>query len=307
MDIILLALIPVILLLVFGNIFRRTQFLLPDFWAAGDKLTYFVLFPSLLISKVSQVNLATIDFFRVVAFVVVYFFLVSLLSYGIYKFSQAKKTQLSSIYQGALRFNSYVYFAIIEAVWGNSVLSSAALIAGVMIPIVNVCCVASFSVTSDKNLISSTLVSIVKNPLIIAAFVGFVANVFPVLLPQVLFNTLDIMSRAALPLALLSVGAAVRVKTLFVVHDGFSRLSLWLTAIGRLVIVPALALAISYGLGVGEELRVIFVTFAAVPTATSSYILSKQMGGDADMMATIISLQTVLSVISLVFWLNIII
>lgn len=304
MNAILPAIIPTILLLVLGNILRRRKFLLSDFWAASDKLTYFVLFPALLVTKVSQVDLSTIDFYQVFAFVGLYFGAISLSAFIIYRCTQAKKNQLSTIYQGVLRFNSYVYFAIIEAVWGQGALASAALIAGVMIPMVNVCCVASFAPARGHFSWVSTLLSIVKNPLILAALAGFVANLFPLLLPHILFNTLDILSRAALPLALLSVGAAVRIKTLFAVPQGFSRGSLWLTTAVRLIAAPTLALLITYVLGIHNDLQVIFVMFAAVPTATSSYILSKQLGGDADMMATVISLQTVLSVFSLVFWLN---
>lgn len=303
MNIIILAILPTILLLVLGNTLRRRAFVSREFWAGSDKLTYFVLFPALLISKVSQVDLSTIDFAQIFGFILLYFALVSLLAWGIYRLTKAKANQFSSLYQGVLRFNSYVYFAIIEAVWGQGTLAVSALIAGVMIPIVNVCCVASFSVGSGRFSLFNTLKSIIKNPLIIGALLGFIANLFPVLLPKVLFNTLLILSKAALPLALLSVGAAVQLKMLLVAHEGFSRRALWADTLARLIIVPAMALAITSLLGISAEIRVILVMFAAVPTATSSYILSKQLKGDADLMATIISLQTVLSVPSLIFWL----
>lgn len=304
MNVIFIALLPTILLLVLGNVLRRRGFVPLEFWAAGDKLTYFVLFPAMLVTKVSQVDLGKINFSQIFLFVLLYFAFLSLLTWGIYRQTKASPNQFSSLYQGILRFNSYVYFAIVGALWGSEALAMAALIAGVVIPMVNVCCVASFAVGSGDFSLLRTLKTIIKNPLIIAALLGFIANLFPLILPQVLFDTLAILAKAALPLALLSVGAAVRIKMLFAASEGFSQQALWLGTLARLIIAPMVALLLANLLQINEEILLILVVFAAVPTATSSYILAKQLQGDAQMMATIISLQTVLSVLTLVFWLH---
>lgn len=304
MNIILIAILPTILLLVLGNLLRRYAFLPSSFWAASDRLTYFVFFPALLVTKVSVVDLSTIDFMQVFIFITLYFSIISVLTYGLYRLAGASVRQFSSIYQGVLRFNSYVYFAIIAAMWGGQTLATAALIAGVCIPVVNVCCIAAFSLGSGKFSIQSSVFSVLKNPLIIASLLGFVVNVLPVLMPRVLFDTLVILSKAALPLALLSVGAAVRVKKLVVSQGDFSYVTLWGSTLIRLLVAPAIALVIIRLLGMESEMSQVFVLFAAVPTATSSFILSKQLGGDAELMATMISLQTVMSMLSLVFWLD---
>lgn len=307
MNIILPAIVPVILLLVLGHILRRTGFLSADFWSLSDKLTYFVLFPALLVAKVSQVNLLTIDFSQLLGFVLLYFVIISVMAYLIYRLTSKQPAQFSSIYQGVLRFNSYVYFAIIEAVWGQTTLATAALIAGIAIPMVNVCCVSAFAFAGGQFSIRKLVLSIVKNPLIIGALLGFVANVLPWLMPTFVFDTCVILSTAALPLALLSVGAAVSIKSLLVAHDGGARQAIWATSVARLCLVPMIALLLNQLLSIEGEIAAALMLFAATPTATSSYILSKQLGGDADMMATLISLQTVLSIVSLIFWLGILV
>lgn len=174
-----------------------------------------------------------------------------------------------------------------------------------VIPVVNICCVAAFSVSGGSFALANTLKTIAKNPLIMGALLGFVANIFPVLLPAVVLNTLAIASKAALPLALLSVGAAVQIHSLLKAHAGFSKKVLWSSTIARLCLAPTIAWLVCYGLGIQGDIHNIFVLFAAVPTATSSYILSKQLHGDAEMMAAMISLQTVLSIATLVFWLGV--
>lgn len=307
MVIILAAIVPTIFLMILGNSFRRSGFLPADFWAASDKLTYYALFPALLITKVSQVDLSAIDFSQLLLFIVLYFSGVSLIVYVIYRLTGENRKQFSSVYQGVLRFNSYIYFAIAEAVWGQQTLALSALIAGSVIPIVNVCCIASFSVGSGHFSVRSTIKSILNNPLIIGAMLGFLANLFPILLPRVLFDSLAILSKAALPLALLSVGAAIQVKMLFATYDKSSYWRITLTTVGRLLFAPLLAYLLTIGLGITGDMKLVLVLFAAVPTATSSYILAKQMGGDAEMMATLISLETVMSVFSLLLWLKLLV
>ncbi|MGY0398793.1 MAG: AEC family transporter [Ostreibacterium sp.] len=304
MNIILTALMPIILLLILGNVCRRTGFLTNDFWAASDKLTYFVLFPALLTTKVSQVDLSAINFPQLFTFILLYFSLNSALVWGIYKATKAKPNQFSSLYQSILRFNSYIYFAIIESVWGSNTLIISALVASVCVPIINICCIASFTVDSGQFSVKKILLPIIKNPIIIASLLGLIANIFPYLLPTVLFNAASILSKAALPLALLSVGAAVQIKMLLTRHDEFSLASLWLSTLVRLIISPVIALLITRLFNIDNELSTILTLFAAVPTATSSYILAKQLKGDANLMATMISLQTILSVFSLSLWLS---
>ena len=50
------------------------------------------------------------------------------------------------------------------------------------------------------------------------------------------------------------------------------------------------------GKGIGQEVAVLF---AALPTASSSYIMSRQLGGDAPLMAGITTLQTLLAAVTL--------
>lgn len=172
-------------------------------------------------------------------------------------------------------------------------------------PTVNVICVLSFSVGGGKVNLLRVIYSVIKNPLIIGCLLGFIANLYPALLPVAVFNTMDILSRAALPLALLSIGAAVRVSLIFDLSNTVNPLMLWSTTLVRLFVCPLLYWAIAVLFGFDDITTHILILLAAVPTATSSYILTKQLGGDADLMVTIISLETVLSIFSLMFWLYI--
>ena len=58
--------------------------------------------------------------------------------------------------------------------------------------------------------------------------------------------------------------------------------------------------------GIGGTARTVAVIAAAVPTAASSFILARQMGGDATLMANLITVQVLLAVVTLplMMWLS---
>ncbi len=71
----------------------------------------------------------------------------------------------------------------------------------------------------------------------------------------------------------------------------------------RLLLMPLLASGFTALLGVTGTARGIAILAAAVPTASASYILARKMGGDAKLMAEIVTLQTLLAVVTLPFFL----
>ena len=50
---------------------------------------------------------------------------------------------------------------------------------------------------------------------------------------------------------------------------------------------------------IDDTARSVGMLYSALPCASTAYILSKQMGGDADLMASIITTTTVLSVFTI--------
>jgi predicted permease len=67
----------------------------------------------------------------------------------------------------------------------------------------------------------------------------------------------------------------------------------------KLVVMPALAVALAWWFGISGNSLVIVAVCSAVPTSPSSYVLARQMGGDAPLLAQIITLQTILAAITM--------
>jgi len=138
---------------------------------------------------------------------------------------------------------------------------------------------------------------LIRNPLILATLTGFVLNLSGLEPPAPLLALLGRLADAAIALGLIAVGAALRLHHV----PGVQGLALWFLAV-KLLALPVLALAGGAWLGLSGLNYQIAVLFAALPTASSAYILAMRLGGDGRSVAWLISASTLLSMVSLPFW-----
>lgn len=196
--------------------------------------------------------------------------------------------------QGILRFNTYLGLAAVGSLFGQEGLTLAAIMLALMVPTVNVLSV--WSLTAERGVSArSLLLPILKNPLILACAGGALFNLTGIGLPGGTDRLLSLLAAASLPLGLLCVGAALKPEQL----GGEVPALGWSSAL-RLLAMPLLAWAVAWGLNLPAMESAVLVLFFALPTAPTAYVLTRQLGGDSQLMAGIITLQTLLAAGSLV-------
>jgi hypothetical protein len=129
-----------------------------------------------------------------------------------------------------------------------------------------------------------------RNPLILSTVAGLLCNLLGVRLPDLASLTLGRMGAAALPLGLMAVGAGLQMGAL---KDG-PRLAAALLAI-RHAVLPAGAIALVLQLGLPPAQQAVIVAFAALPTASSAYVLAVRMGGHGSYVAGLVTLSTLIA------------
>lgn len=293
---IVLAILPVFLLIGLGNLLRRNGFPGDSFWDAAERLTYFVLFPCLLVAVLADADLGSGNVWRMAGAIAGAILVMTLLLALLRPLLGVDGPGYTSVVQGAIRMNTYIGLAGAFALYGQSGLASAAVAVATIVPLVNLICVLSLArhgegTRSDP---AGILIALAKNPLIIGCVVGFALNGLGVGLPIIVGPTLDILARAALPLGLLAAGAGLRVKAL----KNSPRAALMASAL-KLGLLPALTALGCHLLGVTGEEASVAVLFTGLPTAVGAYILARQAGGDGPLMAGIIAVETALAMITL--------
>ena len=296
MEHIITALIPIFLLILIGYYFKKIKFPSNDFWASADKLTYYVLMPSLLIYKLSTANLDNIEAFDFVLVGLLGIFAILIITLIINIKTKTAGASFSSVVQGTVRFNTYVFLALITSMFGDEGIALAALLITFAIPLINVICITIFAVyvNDEKATFSGMIKSIVTNPLIVACVIGGSINYIDLTLPIIALNMLKILSASALPMGLLSVGFSLDLKS---VKE--AKTELVISTIFKLLIKPIFMYAIGIYFGLDSLFLAIVVVFAAMPTAPSSFVLARQLGGDIKLMASIITLQTIVSIFTI--------
>ncbi len=295
MTIIATAIIPIFLLLLLGYIARRTQFMPDSFWQSAEKATYYILFPLLLIQELANAKLAIANTSIILGFAFAIPLIASLLCLSCLPFLKIDAASFTSFFQAGIRFNTYIGLAISSSVLAKASLALAALLIAIMIPVVNIICVTIFALfIQGKVSIRSIIINILQNPLIIGSLIGLAINLLGMSIPTIVGNVMQKLAAMALPLGLLAVGAGLNLNA----WQGASKL-VFLASLIKLILLPAIIFAISSSLSINQNLSSVFILFAALPTASSAYILARQLGGNAELIAIMLSFETLVSLITL--------
>jgi malonate transporter and related proteins len=292
------ALIPVLALILVGFVIQRTSFLPPSFWPSAEKLTYFLLMPATLIHNMAGKQIGSLPWLKILLTVegaVLSSALLIIIWWGANR--RMGGPAFTSLFQGGVRFNTFVALALAENLFGKDGLFLAAMGAGFMIILINVLCVSAFSlaVSTGKGIsLKRLLVDLLRNPLIIGCVLGVGLNASGLKPPLAVDGILALGGKAAFPVGLMAVGAAYRADNLMLHWH-----PLLVTSTVQFLCKPLMAWSLATYLGLTGTALSVAVLLFSVPTAPSAYILSRQMGGDHDSMAAIITVQTCLSFITL--------
>lgn len=295
------ALGPLFLLILLGAVLGVGRIPGGDFWARMERLIYFLLFPAMLVATLARADISQVPVTRLALVLLGTMLVLSALLWWLKPRLNLDAAAFTSVFQGAVRFNTYVGVAGAAALHGPQGATVAAVALALMIPTVNVLCVLTFIAagTLGRSGLWRSLLALAQNPLILACLIGIGLNLSGIGLPGWSAGTLELLGRAALPLGLVAVGVALRPQALL-----RRDLGLWVSSLVKLVLMPALVLVLAWLLGLDPVSQDVALLYAALPTATSAYILARQLGGDAELMAGLITAQTLAAMISLPLWMQ---
>lgn len=297
------ALGPLFLVILLGALLGYQRWPGGEFWPQLEKVIYFILFPAMLVSTLATADVTAVPIDRLAITLLGSLSVLAILLWAIRDWLHLEAAAFTSVFQGALRFNTYVGVAGASALHGSAGATTAAVAVALMVPVINVMCVASFVAagTLGKASMRRSVVALAQNPLILACLAGIGLNLSGIGLPGWSQEAVTLLGRAALPLGLLAVGVALRPAALLRLDRGILA-----SNSVKLLVLPALVLAIAWLLGLDAMTRDVALLFAALPTATSAYILARQLGGDSELMAAIITGQTLLAMLTLPLWLQLV-
>jgi malonate transporter len=290
---VLFLLLPDFALIVLGHLLRRHAGWGDAFWSGLEKLVYFILFPALLFHTTARTPFAfasTGNLLIAALGAVAGAIACGWLARPLFR---TRPMIFESGVQTAFRFNSYLALAVASRLGGDAGTSLMALLIGFAVPLCNMAAVHALAHRTG-----GVLRELARNPLLLATAGGVLFNLAGLHLPDVAAATLARLGAASLALGLLAVGAGLRLSG----AQDAKGIAAWFVAV-KLVVMPALAFALGRWLQLPPLQFKVVVLFAALPTASSAYVLAARMGGNGPFVAFLISVGTLISAVSLPIWL----
>lgn len=292
---VLLALLPVVILTALGLTLRRRRFLAESFWPQAERLGYFVLLPSLFFHSLATARVEAVPVGALALTLILSTLVVAALVLGLRPLIRVDGPAFTSVFQGSVRFNNYVGVTLAAGLFGAQGVALAAICNAAIVPTVNILCVLVFARHGAARLTARGIArQLATNPLIVSSLAGMVVQLLGWGLPPGLEPALRTLGAASLPIGLLCVGAALE----------FGGARAWLRPVAmasvmKFLAMPVVTVLVASLLGLHGPALTTALLFQVLPTASSAYILARQLGGDAPLMAGITAAQTVLALVAM--------
>ena len=292
---VVLALLPIVLLIALGMVLKHWRFLGEGFWPQAERLSYYVLVPCLFFHSLATARLDALPARELVATLVLSILAVAGLLVALRPVLRVDGPSFTSIFQGGIRFNNYVGVTLAAGLFGAQGIALAALCSAAIVPTVNILCVLVFARHGAARLtVRGIARQLVTNPLVISSFAGIGFQLIGLGLPAGVEPALRALGAASLPIGLLCAGAALE----------FGSVRGWMAPVAtssavKFLAMPVTTVAVASLIGLTGPALVTALLFQALPTASSAYIMARQLGGDAPLMAGITATQTLFALVAL--------
>lgn len=297
----LLALLPIMLITACGYILEKTGIIREENWPGIERLAYFLLFPAILFQSIAKADFGALPTLSMGLALLCTISVMIALTLAIGPFLRTRFAisgpRYTSIFQGSVRWNGFLALAMAGSLIGSEGVALLAIAMVVMIPVLNISSILVLSRYGDrgeKPTAAKIAHDLYTNPFNIAIAAGIAVNLTGFPIPSFADLTLTMLGAAALPVGIICVGASLDLNSLR--RPGPALTS---GTFIRLLISPLAGAGFAILFGVTGPAYIAILIACSVPSASNSFLLARLMGGDAKLMAEILTLQTLASALTI--------
>ncbi len=291
--------VPIFFIILIGWFLRQKDMINDGFLSAGNKFVFSVALPALLFRDISGADIRNVFDLKYVLYCMI---VTSCMFWGIWLFTELfmkDRSMIGAFVQASFRGSAAILgIAFIENIYGYSTVGPLMIVASV--PLYNIYSVLVLTMRgsgSQSGSLKNAAMNILKNPIILGIFLGLPFSFLHIDFPDMIDKCINNLAVTATPLGLLLVGAG------FEGRKALAKMKPTIAATAiKLFLLPALFLPVAMYLGFHGEAMIAILIMLGSPTTVSCYIMAKNMGNDDVLTSSIIVLATLLSSISLTFW-----
>lgn|GEM_PF-1972084 len=289
-----LAILPIVVAIAIGYGLKERGVGAPV-WAAAERSVFFLFLPALVFHHVAVRDVALGEVLAMVVPIAGIILGLGVVSYRLARWlTRSPPATAASVHQGSVRLNGVVMIALVPALLGEQVWPYIAVMTSVWPALSNTTSIVVYANAAGVHRSPRQIaLAVIENPVVLAVLLGAACNVMGLGPLIVAVGVFKLLGSAALPVGLLAAGAALEFASLR--QSGPPTL---LATVLKLAAMPAAMWGLCSGLGLPLLVTQIMVISAALPCSPSGYVLASQMGGDGQTMASAITLQHVVGMVS---------
>ncbi len=300
METAIVAVAPVLFMLVLGFFLKNGENvhkfnLTNDFWKGIDKLVDYLFFPAAILGNISAAKVSQSDLFKMLGMVLLGIIAITLVSWILKLIFRISNAQFTSLIQGAVKYNNYMFLSIAGSIFIHHNMMVAATLSAYTIILMNIFSILIFSIWNvddrEKSLIL-LIKNILKNPTIIFSVIALVMKSLNIEFWSGFSKSLIFLGNSSFCIAYLIIGSELR----FNVMENLTMIAL--TNFLKLIGAPLIMFGIVHLLQISGPERDICLLFSMMPTGNSQG-MSKYFGGDYRLMADISNTGIVMSIITI--------
>lgn len=305
------AVLPLIICMAAGYLFRRTKLVDEGFCRKCNTFCFKTFLPLMIFMNVYNSDLESAvqpgAFLFAAAAVLVIFAAAFLIIPRIVKKGSVDSagspvsaaSRQAVLIQCIFRSNFVIFgYQVVANVYGAGQAAVASVMAAIVVPLYNVLAVITLEYfTNSKNGLRPVILGIIKNPLIIGAVAALLFKLSGLTLPAPLYTGLSDMAGMATPLALVVLGGTFH-------FDALRRNAgaLAIGTLGKIVVSPLIMVPIAAALGFRDANLLSLVIVFASPAAVNSYTMAAAYGHDPELAGQLVVVTSVLSMVSVFGW-----
>ena len=292
--------IPLVLMMATGFLIRRIGIVSEDAFRVINRIVYYIGIPALLFYSIVTGELgARLGFALWIGGAILAAFALSMLSARIlYKDPATRGT----VAQTMFRSNDGVFgLAVASALVGEANLGTMAFALSISATTFSITGVLCYELNrGGKIRVGTVLKSLVKNPILWAAAIGFLVRLTGLTVPYAVLKPIEHFKHMCTPLGFLVLGGVLSFKSLRADWK-----TITLVSFVKLIALPVIVCTLAYFFGGlrGQELSALFIVFAS-PVAMSCLPMASELGGNVKLAGELIAVTTVLSLLTVFLYLT---
>ncbi|MFH1490146.1 MAG: AEC family transporter [Pseudomonadota bacterium] len=298
------TIIPIFVIILLGWLVRAKGLLIRDLISPLNRLVYYLAIPAMIFRAVASSSFrAHFDAYLLIGTLVPVAFLFAVLL-GVSRILRIDRGHCGTFLQGSFHGNlGYIGLAVAYYYLGSEGFTRAGILAGFLMLVQNFFSILGLQIYSREEGAGRGhwffIKKIMGNPVVISAIGGILFSLLEISLPDILDRSLSIISGMALPLALLIIGASLSLRVI----QSHLKLTLFVSIL-KLLALPAVGLFIYRLFEIPPEHFLPGLILLASPSATIVYIMAKELEGSPGLASAAVSLTTLLSSGTFIFWLG---